>query len=124
MAYGSIQQVKELTGVTYEKLALNDEAELDNVLTTWLNWIAWEIDNRLKENIDPTDERYNGIEAVAVRFTGKIVNHAIANRTAHTVSLNETKALNYPDMNEIISGLDEELKPYKIKSFYFGIFVV
>lgn len=111
--YGTPQQVRDLTGVQPSSLSKGmTEAELDVVLTIWLEQLSVEIDIRLKETIATTDARYKGIEAVILRTIAKLVGYAVQNRTNKVIQIGEF-AVRLLNASDVVRDLNQELKPYK-----------
>ncbi|MBD1373753.1 hypothetical protein IC620_15510 [Hazenella sp. IB182357] len=110
--YGSPEQIKQLTGLTTDRLSDDmSDIELDAILNEWITHIGVEINTRLGEVIPIDDSRYKGIEAVALRTIAKLVTYALQNRTSGIVQVNEF-TIKMLDASEVVKSLDRELKPY------------
>jgi len=88
--YGTVEDVKDLTGVRFADLYLHDEHELDAKLEGWLE-IATSMIN-YHQGIDYFEEFETippAIDSIAIRMTANLVTEAKLRREANVIRLGE-----------------------------------
>ena len=109
--YGSESDVKNLTGVHYDELGMDDAAALDAVLGQWLEWITSRIDAMLAQApVEAEDALRDAVDDVAVRTCAKMVAVARQNRTAPVVQINDF-AVQIINTADVTADLQDELAP-------------
>jgi hypothetical protein len=117
--YGSVSQVKELSGVKPEFFALEDNEEetaedkMDMILSGWLSQFNSDINTRMNEGEVPDDDpRKPGLDGIANRLMMKMIGYAIQMRSSPVVQLGD---FNIQTLNpsDVTRDLERDLLPYQ-----------
>ena len=111
--YGRVAGVKALAGVEPEDLGLETRAELDELITTWLEELTAQFNVVLcQSEITPEDSKYLGISLLAQRKCADLIALAIQKATEPIVQIDDF-AVSVVDSSTVFTNLTQELLPYQ-----------
>ncbi len=118
--YGSVEQVKELTGLRDNHLGLEDEAALDAAITTWLEAATDYIkQSRGRAFEEETGGVPDGINLIANRIAANVGMMCVMRRQTPVVRVDEF-AIRMADPQVLTEDIIHDLSLYgrKLKAFF------
>lgn len=121
--YGTVQGVKDISGIDVTRTGLDNETDLDNLITKWLKAVKSQIDANLSQDeVFATDPEYNGISNIAERKVADLAVLLVMYKASPIIKVDNevTKVFSSGEWHK---GLKEELAPFsrrRVKIFHTG----
>lgn len=119
--YGTVANVKTLTGIDLNPQKINADANnLDDKLQNWLDQVSSIMNKIMRKEYASTSDEFNGLSLIAEAKTADVINLAIQQRENGVIRV-DNFVISVINSSDFMRDMEQTLRPFRDKGLKFQV---